>query len=382
MNSPVSTDLVRARPAGERRTSEGGNRFRRNNFDLIRLFAASQVVYFHCIDNLGIAVPGILAPLSFFLGLFPGVPIFFVISGYLISMSYERSGYLLEYGLNRFLRIFPALWVCFLATLCTITLSGAWTRVHISAGKMLTWILMQLTIGQFYSPHVINANYGVGNPNGSLWTIPVELQFYIILPLLYSMIFVLRKKNANAAILTIILSFLGLQQIYLFYGPRFVESYETLAVLARVTFVPWVYMFLVGVLIQRNKSLLARFTDGKAGIWLAAYILISSLGASYFDMTLGNYLNPFLFVILAITVVSCAETCTGLSSRLLGGNDISYGTYIYHMVVVNLIYEIGHPHSAMLIPTVFAATFVCAYLSWRFIERPALALKRHALRPM
>src|SRR6202011_6269624 len=86
--------------------SEGlASDWRVNNFDLLRLLAALQVAVVHSI--------GFLKPTRYFARLmeagldrFPGVPIFFVISGVLISKSYERSDSLRDYIRNRCLRIF------------------------------------------------------------------------------------------------------------------------------------------------------------------------------------------------------------------------------------------------------------------------------------
>ena len=61
--------------------------FNRNNFDLLRIFAATEVMLGHSFGHLQIAEP---FGVSIFRN-FSGVPIFFVISGYLISASYERS---------------------------------------------------------------------------------------------------------------------------------------------------------------------------------------------------------------------------------------------------------------------------------------------------
>jgi len=40
-------------------------------------------------------------------------------------------------------------------------------------------------------------------------------------------------------------------------------------------------------------------------------------------------------------VISFAMTCPSTSDRLLDGNDFSYGVYIYHMLVVNTLVELG-----------------------------------------
>src|ERR1700731_1772916 len=89
----------RSRKFGESDTSlsEGpANDWRVNNFDLLRLLAALQVAVMHSI--------GALKPTGYFARLleaglyrFSGVPIFFVISGVLISKSYEHSDSLRDY---------------------------------------------------------------------------------------------------------------------------------------------------------------------------------------------------------------------------------------------------------------------------------------------
>jgi peptidoglycan/LPS O-acetylase OafA/YrhL len=80
---------------------------RRNNFDLLRLAAALQVVHAHASEHLHIAYGAAGRIVNDVLLLFPGVPVFFVISGFLISMSYERSDDIAGYARNRVLRIFP-----------------------------------------------------------------------------------------------------------------------------------------------------------------------------------------------------------------------------------------------------------------------------------
>lgn len=91
-----------------------------NNFDLIRLFAAFQVMLFHTAEHLNLNI-GILNYLSSY----RGVIIFFTISGYLIYLSYERNqNNLGQYIKNRLGRIFPALWVSTIISFFLLVLSG------------------------------------------------------------------------------------------------------------------------------------------------------------------------------------------------------------------------------------------------------------------
>ncbi|KZZ60966.1 hypothetical protein A3762_14930 [Oleiphilus sp. HI0125] len=90
---------------------------RNNNFDLLRLIAALQVAFVHGVDHFKVEMPETLMTV---IAAFPGVPIFFVISGFLISAAYDRTPSMRTYAINRLLRIYPALWFCFIFGLFTV----------------------------------------------------------------------------------------------------------------------------------------------------------------------------------------------------------------------------------------------------------------------
>jgi peptidoglycan/LPS O-acetylase OafA/YrhL len=119
---------------------------------------------------------------------------------------------------------------------------------------------------------------------------------------------------------------------------------------------------------------------GKGLYWFAVYLAwigiqlwSRSPGAS------GNLLNPLSIVLLGFATVGIAFSARTLSSRLLRGNDISYGVYIYHMPIVNLLIVLGVTEVAGALAAV-AATVCCAWLSWRLVEKPALRLKGYSAR--
>ena len=95
---------------------------------------------------------------------------------------------------------------------------------------------------------------------------------------------------------------------------------------------------------------------------------------------LGNEINPLSYLLLAALVFRLAFTRPPLSDRLLHRNDVSYGIYIYHMPVINLLVHHGFVGSSWAVVAASLATLLLAVASWFCIERPALRLKRLALR--
>jgi peptidoglycan/LPS O-acetylase OafA/YrhL len=350
------------------------DRFRLNNFDLLRLLAALQVVFGHSIELTNLSMEQ--SHLFQFIHAIPGVPLFFFISGFLISKSYETQPQIQNYTLNRVLRIFPGLWFCLLISLILIYFSGyqsdAFTFTNFSI-----WLLGQMSFIHFYHPEFFKG-YGIGVLNGSLWTIGIELQFYIITPLLYKFLF--KKGNINKKLFILILIFMCLNLWFYQYRS---EYHEHLAYkLFGVTFVPYFYMFLVGVFFQKNFELFYKYLAGKGIIIFLVYLIYSYILYSQYNIKLSNGIGPWLFFPLACMVFSLAYTSVSISHKLLKHQDISYGLYIYHMPVVNtFIYLSGDwrfSNEWTTILTIMVLTASLAIFSWFTIEKPALRLKKKA----
>ena len=84
---------------------------RSNNFDLIRLFAALTVALSHLAQHGIITNPAGVRVAEAIWELVPGVPIFFIVSGFLITNSWLNQPSWRPYLTARALRIFPALFV-------------------------------------------------------------------------------------------------------------------------------------------------------------------------------------------------------------------------------------------------------------------------------
>jgi peptidoglycan/LPS O-acetylase OafA/YrhL len=347
-----------------------------NNFDLIRLAAALQVALIHIFTDLGISAPA--WPVRAVADWFPGVPVFFFISGFLISKSFEKNSVLREYALNRFLRIYPGLAVCFLLSLVSVWLTGYFARIDVSPAAVLLWASAQLSVAQFYNPQFMR-HYGLGVLNGSTWTIAVELQFYVLVPLMYGVLHWqgLSRRRFNLILGCLILGFMIVNQAYM-HAAAF-HARPLWYKLAGVSFAPWFYMFLIGVLFQRNFEWFQRRLAGRFIPVLAAYCALGLIASGLLGWGFGNSLNPLLFIALSTVIFAAAFSAHTLSERILRRNDLSYGVYIYHGPVINFLLATGLAAGWTGLPFAVASTLGLSYASWRLVEKPALSFKRHPL---
>ncbi|WPU95678.1 acyltransferase [Mucilaginibacter sabulilitoris] len=335
-------------------------KFKVNNFDLLRLLAATQVIVDHYFQHSDLSISGLGHKILY---LFPGVPVFFVISGYLISASYERNASFRGYLYNRALRIFPGLWACIFITILVISLTG----VSFFNKNAIFWFPSQLA-GMIYTPGFLS-NYGFGSYNGSLWSIPIELQFYLLLPLIYTLI---PQKRIDYGFFGIFLLFLFLH--ILFYIVKFPSPLFRKA--AGYTFIPYFYLFLIGVIFQRLQIFKTRFIYNKAHFWVIGYVAYS---LCFPDGTDHLFFATIKHIILSFCVISLAYTAPGIAQKLLRNNDISYGIYIYHGLLLTVIVQ-EKLYSYTNVFELVALTYVLALLSWIFVEKPFIKSKRQTIK--
>jgi peptidoglycan/LPS O-acetylase OafA/YrhL len=345
-------------------------KFSQNNFDLLRLFGATQVLIFHSVYHLNLHRPDWFNVF----GALAGVPMFFTISGFLISASYERTTDLKNYFKNRCFRIYPGLWSCIFLNIIVISIVG-----HISFFNKQTipWLVGQMTGMIHYTPGFLKG-YGTGSYDGSLWTIPIELQFYILLPIIYLIFQRITKSEKTRNILFCILCFIFLITAYVLIRTNIVpititKNQPIITKILQGIFVPYFYMFLFGVVLQRLKVNKYKFIAGKGFFWLPIFLLLVVLCPS----------TPIFYVLrmvfLGVTTISLAYTKPDFSKKVLKGNDVSYGVYIYHLIVVNILVEKFATHNYFQLGVVIVITFIIAALSWRYIEKPILRRKKQTL---
>ena len=338
-----------------------------NNFDLLRLFAAIQVVFIHSFhhlfDDFGYKLNDSVIFFKEAITFIPGVPIFFLISGFLISLSYEKNPNIKDYITNRVLRIYPALYINILISFIILYHFNFVTFDFTFFG----WLIAQMSIVQFYNAEMFRG-FGVGVINGSLWTISVELCFYIALPI----IFFLFKKSRWIIIFFFIISFtLWVYDITsdkdIFYNK-----------LLHVTIVPYFFLFLIGVCFYKYFEKIKYLIENNFLAWVVCFAIFN-MGINYLHVELNILLYLVKWIIFSFMVFSFAFSYNTLSRKLLKGRDYTYGIYIYHMLIINVFVYFNFVAEIKYFLYVFFSTIALGAFSWHLIEKPFLKMKKHSL---
>jgi peptidoglycan/LPS O-acetylase OafA/YrhL len=322
----------------------------KNNFNLLRFLAAIQVFISHYVWHFQVNFDGISKILYKYFSSFSGVPIFFFISGFLLYKSFQKlkitnfKKKLKIFFYNRFLRIYPGLIVCFIFSFLILLLSGYLENKNITIKNLVTWIIAQTTVFQFYNPYWLR-EYGNGVLNGSLWTIPVEIQFYFLIPIIFTL-----SKKINI-FLIIVIFFVILNLIF----P--VDRSTIINKIYHITFLPHVYIFLLGCLVASKKNIIK-------------YILNLNLFLIIIIHFIFSQFNTFLIIdqmLLFIIVIKIGYMNYKNINKFFNKNDLSYGIYLYHMPIINFILYKNIIYNNFYI--ILLVLLITSFCSWNFVEK-------------
>ena len=328
-----------------------------NIFNMLRLVLASSVIFSHAfilngnVDPSEAVLPFAVSRLA--------VLLFFTLSGFLVTNSLLHRG-VGQYVLARCLRLLPGLWVMLLVTsviACAAfgTYPFADMLLDPSAWKYIS--MNALLIGRSYGiDGVFPANPLAGVMNGSLWTIPREVQCYIVLGLVGATGLLAKRQF-------VLLAFIAGVIVDLLV-PR-----DAVAILTDLR--PLVISFFAGVAlyIWRDKVYLS---------WplaAGALVLLALIPVGPTKLVAAQLTFAYVVLVLAIMV---PQSWKRISARM---PDYSFGIYIYAFPVQQAMIATGigaAPYAN--IASTLAVVLPLAALSWHIVEKPALALKDRAIR--
>ena len=293
-----------------------------------------------------------------FLSSVVAVKAFFVVSGYLIFMSFERSSSVWSYAQKRVRRIYPAYFTVIALCAFGLMFASQLSMIHYFSSSWVKYVLANLTFLNFVKqdlPGVFEVNK-LQAVNGALWTLKIEVMFYLSVPL-FAYLFRLFGK-ARSLIIVYLLSV--------------------------------VYAFLCGELAVRSGHLiyeeLGRQLPGQLCYFLAGafyYFYASRLKPHMVRLTLASSVVLVLNLYFPVPVLEPFALATlvvfAATYRYMGRfgkyGDFSYGFYILHFPIIQLLIQQGvlQNQAWQFLMLAYLLTLIGAVAMWHLVEKRFLS---------
>ncbi len=335
----------------------------RREIDGLRAIAVMLVIFYH-------------AGIGNITGGFIGVDVFFVISGFLITTiilqeKNTNTFSLIKFYERRTRRILPAL---YFVLFCSLVI--AWFVLYPSDLKDFTKSLIAIPffISNFLFWKETNyfATASEYIPLLHTWSLAVEEQYYLLFPLLLSLVWKLRKRYIFHTILILAAGSLLLAEMTKETAPA--ANFYLLYSRAWELMIGGACAFLVTYSPQRiafaRYPRLVNQTLALTGLMLISYSAIA------FNKTIPF---PSLYTLIptigsALIILYSKDTITGklLSSKLFVGIGlISYSAYLWHYPIFAFFRYNGNGYLDVKTGVILISlTLLLAGFSWKYIEKP------------
>jgi peptidoglycan/LPS O-acetylase OafA/YrhL len=334
--------------------------FGQNSFQLIRLLLAVAVLYRHSFDLLASGHADVvldLIPPRTHLGRI-ALCFFMVVSGFLVTHSWFQSDGWRDFLWRRGLRVYPAFVVASVfSAFVAAPLGSTDPAGYVDSLDLGRFLLDVAQLNKLSVPPSFLANPFPGPINGSLWSIKIEFECYLALIAL-GLVGALRWRAGMLGLFALLLVGHAVQG----YVPSRLDRFANHVQLA--TF------FLAGSVFYLYRDRI-RWSLG----WLEVAGLVTVVTA-ILEVGFVELLPIFGTYVLLYLAYEPRLATLRVGRRV----DLSYGIYLYAWPLQQLIVQAFGPalNPYTLSLAALAASAGLAWLSWRFVEQPFLALKRRA----
>lgn len=337
----------------------------KNNFDFLRFILAFIVVIGHII--VVTEIDDFQKYKSLF-NTYISVTGFFCISGFLITRSYINSGDLKDYIIKRGARLLPAYFVVILICFFGFSLISTYSIIdYFTNLNTYKYLIANLSFLNFLKPILpgVFLRDSIEYPiNGALWTLKIEIAFYILLPFFLN---ILTKSNNKILILCIVYVTSILYRYYFNY--QFDNTNIPIYLVLAHQLPAFLSYFVCGIALH---FFFEYFTKWKKHLFFCGLIIYT------FEYALEiEVLSPVAlsFILFAIAFSNLKLTNFGKFG------DISYGIYIYHFPIINLaiyfgLFESYNSYIVALLLILFIISI--SFLSWHLLEKKYIS-KAHRL---
>lgn len=331
-----------------------------NNFDLLRLVLSIVVLMVH---SQSISGSFVLKSLSDFLSGEFAVKCFFVISGFLIFKSFDQSSNVKTYYSKRLRRIYPAY---FVIIVLVSLLGGVFTSLSSDqyfSFQWLKYVLFNLLFLNFIQPNLpgLFENNAIDAVNGALWTLKIEVLFYLVVPFIHK---IMRVFGYWQIMLTIYCGSLLYRHGIEYWGLK--NSFPAYKELIRQLPGQFVF-FITGAALYYYYAVFNSYSH-----WLIIPAIVFLLAKVDIDL-----IEPIAIGVLVV-YFCCVLKPLGNFCKY---GDFSYGIYIIHFPVIQLLVQYGLYGIYPILSLFFTLIFVLflAFVSWHVVEKPFLRHSSHYL---
>ncbi|MGK7870791.1 acyltransferase family protein [Falsiroseomonas sp. E2-1-a20] len=330
----------------------GTNRI--SELDALRGLAALGVVLFHYLDWYEGVHEHTTDPLFWLPWGERGVQLFFVISGFVIFMSLQRTRRPMDFVVSRFSRLYPVYWAAILLTTIVVQALGVEYYLRPLSHVFINFSMMQAL--PFVPGHHIE---------GAYWTLYVELWFYVAMLIL----FVLGQLRWIERYMM-----LGLAMSWIWWGGRVLGGDDAWGWNLTETFglvLPHLPFFVLGICLYRLHV--------KEQPRHAALIIVAALLTILVQ-------HPVDFTVTALVALGAIGLILTGRARFLRHpllvwlGAISYSLYLVHnyagRALIVRLQEAGWAANESIVVALTAALLAATLLTW-LVERPAQRLIRH-----
>ena len=298
---------------------------------------------------------------------------FFVLSGFLVTRSRERSPSTLRYLWHRVLRIFPGFWVCLIVTAFVLAPvewraeSGHWSGFfglhadgplsYVRRDFFLTmhqWVIGPLLSGTPYATHG-----GLAAWDGSLWTLIFEFRCYLLVAVVAALVSTRVTRRRTYLVMA------GLCTIVILASLESPASVvKVVPELHNFAFVRFLFAFLLGAIGHLYADRIPVTREAAA---VAALVFLYTLHSG------GLYIVGYAAFAYCVL---CAAALVPIY-RFDRYGDLSYGIYIYAFPIQMLLaaHDFQRFGAAAYIVTSIVLSSLAAAVSWHLVEKRALGLK-------